>query len=156
MKRSSSFYIGLFLIGILPLVALKCKSDLEKAAEALNGTWTVSDATGLPSFTFSGTTTITFTVGEEVTTGTFSVTGAENLPRIVENNEQVTFPASGTFVASGTDNVNSITLTTDGGVELTLNTSNFGGEGATELVFTYSGAEPKVADESTVTVTAAK
>lgn len=156
MKRSASFYLGLFLIGILPLVALNCPSPGEKTSELLNGTWTVSKATGLPSFTFSGPTTITFTVGDPVTEGSFSVSGAANLPRIVENDEQVAFPSSGTYKATTTDNGNLTAIAiTSGSTNLTLSVTAFDGN-AGSITFTYPGAEPKASDLGTVTVTASK
>lgn len=156
MKRSASFYLGIFLIGVLPLVALNCPSELEKAADLLGNSsaYSVSDATGLPSFTYSGTTSITFTSGEVVTEGTFTVSGAANLPRIVVNSEQVDFPSSGSYVAAGTDNITSITLDGDTG-DITLSVTTFSEDGNT-LNFTYSGAEPKAADLATVTVTTSR
>ena len=156
MKRSVSFYLGLFLIGILPMVALNCPGPLDDTANNLAGTWTVSDATGLPSFTFSGTTTITFELGDPNTTGTFTVSGAANLPRIVVNDEQVEFPSSGSFTATISDDTGALSaIALDGDNDVSLSVSGFDGT-STSLSFTYQGAEPKVADAGTVTVTASK
>ncbi|HAA15136.1 MAG TPA: hypothetical protein DCE41_26950 [Cytophagales bacterium] len=156
MKRSASFYLGLFLIGLLPLAALNCPDVVEDTANALAGTWTVSDATGLPSFTYSGATTITFELGDPVTTGTFTVSGASNLPRLVANDEQVEFPSSGSYTATiGEEDGVLTSIALDGDNDVTLSVTNLDAAG-TALSFTYQGAEPKVADAGTVTVTATK
>ena len=152
MKRLSHLFSPLLLMILLVFTA--CKDDtpeptLEETQTSLltDGTFTVSTVALSPStdYAFTGPTKITF-----LQNNTFSIEGIEALPRPASAAEG-NF-SSGTWEWKDQTNFDEVTLTS-GTDKLDLVITNLT---ASNLVFTYQGAEPKPDDLVSVTVTATK
>lgn len=153
MKRTS-YLLSILFVLVLTVFA-SCKDDEVAETEAerktrfltSGGAFTVDEVTlGTGEYTFEGPTAINFQANN-----TFTISGNDALPNPASDPNNA-LPASGTWAFTDMQNYNTIALTAGTTtVNLSITTLT-----ESELVFRYTGAEPKPTDEVQVTVSASR
>lgn len=152
MKRTSYLLSILFLLVLT--VFTSCKDDDEpeteldrKTRQLTSGAFTINEVTlGTGDYAYDGSATINFQ-----TNNTFTITGNDALPNPASDPNN-SLPASGTWAFTDMQNYNAIALTS-GNTTVNLSITTLSDS---ELVFRYTGAEPKPTDEVQVTVSASR